>query len=114
MWETQHYPSPTWEVNGRMHRRAAGHGGVYQVRILQPEPRGQRARVWATERHPLAGGQAAGLRQGGAEVGQVSQGLPAAEEAQVLCAQVPEWKTGRKGWRGTFYNPSIYALYSHS
>lgn len=59
------------------------------MRVLQPEPGGQRARVRAAERHPLVVGQPSGLAHDGTEVGQVGQGLTAAEEAQVVCAEVP-------------------------
>lgn len=87
----------TWEINRGMNRCTRGYSGVDQVRILQPEPSSERARVRSTECHPLGVGQPVSLCNHCSEVRQVCQRLPAAEEAQVLRAQVTEWKEVEEG-----------------
>lgn len=79
---------PTWEVDRSVDRCTRGYRGVNQVRVLQPEPSSERARVRAAERHPPPVAQPPGLSDHGAKVSQVRQRLAAAEEAQVVGAQV--------------------------
>lgn len=81
--------SPTWKINGGFYWCACCDRGVDQVRILQPEPSGERTWVRATKCHPLAVCQPPGLSHDSAEVSQVSQRLATAEETQVVCAEVP-------------------------
>lgn len=83
-------PPHTWEVDSSVYRSTSGHRGVHQVGVLQPEPSSQRAWVRPAESHPPAVGQPSGLTHHCTEVSQIGQGLPAAEEAQAVCAEVPE------------------------
>lgn len=82
----------TWEVDCSMNWCTGGHRGMDQVRVLEPEPCRKRTWVRAAERHPLPLGEPQGIRHDSSEVSQVSQCLAAAEEAQVVCAQVPKWR----------------------
>jgi len=83
-------PFDTWEVDGGLDGCAGCHGGVDQVRILEPEPGGEGARVRAAERHPLPAGQPAALRRHGEEVSEVGQRLATAQETQAAQAEVTE------------------------
>lgn len=65
---------------------------MHQVGELQPEPGCQRAWVRSAKRHPFPVGQPSALAYYRTEVCQVSQCLPAAEETQVVCAQVSKRK----------------------
>lgn len=80
----------TWEINSGMNGCTRGYSGVDQVWILQPEPSSERPWVRSTERHPLGVGEPVSLCNHCSEVRQVCQRLPAAEEAQVLRAEVTE------------------------
>lgn len=85
----------TWEVDRSINRCTCSNRGMDQVRVLQPEPGSERAWVRPTECQPLPVGQALVLSYHSAKVSQVSQRLTTAEETQVVCAEVTEWREER-------------------
>lgn len=85
-------PSPTWKVDSGEQWCTRGHRGMHQVRVLEPKPSSQRAWIRAAECHPLPVCQPSGLSHHSTEVSEVSQSLPTAEETQIVCAEVPEWR----------------------
>lgn len=80
----------TWEVDSGVNGCAGRYRGVHQVRVLQTEPGCKGSWVRASKRNPLAIGQAPRLCHNRAEVSEIGQCLPTAEETQILSAQVPE------------------------
>lgn len=95
----------TWEINSGMNRSTRGHSSMDQVRILQPEPSSKRTRVRPTECHPLGVGQPPCLCDHCSEVRQVCQRLTAAEETEVVCAEVTKKKEERK--EGTEFHSGL-------